>query len=379
MVNLHSVRESNFQLWSLQESNAKLRSTNWGQVALFVGATSGIAFQTLTRFARLSYKPKAYIVGRNPERLSEIVAELKAINAQGIYIPIESKISLLKNVDAACQEFQRQERTLDLLIMCPGYLKLSRQRRSLIFPTASVIHKTKMRRSTAAKFKLANNEDGLEETISLRYYVRMRFVHNLLPQLLSSPSARILSIHGAGFEGKLKEDDLELNTHFSTLSAMTHTATMNTLALAEIASLHPTISCIHAWPGLVVTGAFDRLTDGWYALLRVLFMWLVVPLLSLFSPDHVSLQETGERQLFHATSSRYPPAGIKVAPNGGVKLPEELEVAKGWDSNVGSGCYLLSWNGETTGNAKLLDEYRKRDMGKKIWEHTQEVFKRAVA
>ena len=128
MVNLFSVRKSNFDLWSTQESNAKLRSTTSGQVALFVGATSGIALQTLRRFVRLSYRPKAYIVGRNPERLSKIIEDLNDINSEGTYIPIESKISLLKNVDAACEEFQRREKSLDLLIMCPGYLKLSRQR-----------------------------------------------------------------------------------------------------------------------------------------------------------------------------------------------------------------------------------------------------------
>ena len=205
----------------------------------------------------------------------------------------------------------------------------------------------------------------------------MRFVQNLLPQLTASPSARILSIHGAGFEGQLKEDNLELNKHFSAYTAVMQTATMNTLALAELASLHPTISCIHAWPGVVLTGTFDRLTEGWFAPLRVLFLWLVVPIVSLVSPDHVSLQESGERHVFAATSARYPPAGVKDPPAAGVALPEGVEVAKGWDMNEGSGCYLLSWNGETTGDAKLLEAYRKRDMGKKIWEHTQKVFDRA--
>ena len=205
----------------------------------------------------------------------------------------------------------------------------------------------------------------------------MRFVHNLLPQLTALPSARILSIHGAGFEGELNEDDLELNKHFSMYTAVMQTATMNTLALAEVASLHPNISCIHAWPGVVLTGAFERLTESWFAPLRVLFLWLVVPLVSLVSPDHVDLRESGERHVFAATSARYPPAGVKDSPGAGVALPGGVEVARGWDTNEGSGCYLLSWNGETTGDAKLLEAYRKRDMGKKIWEHTQEVFDRA--
>jgi hypothetical protein len=53
-------------------------------------------------------------------------------------------------------------------------------------------------------------------------------------------------------------------------------------------------------------------------------------------------------------------------------------VAKGADGREGSGCYLLGWDGETVGDEKLLKEYREREMGKKIWEHTQEVFDRVV-
>lgn len=117
MVNLKTV----------QESNAALPSTSSGQVALFVGATSGIAFHTLTEFARHSDRPKVYIVGRSDAKLSNIIGGLERINPQGSYVPIRSDISLLKNVDAACEEYKRKEKSLDLLIMCPGYLKLSRQ------------------------------------------------------------------------------------------------------------------------------------------------------------------------------------------------------------------------------------------------------------
>ncbi len=116
MVNLKSV----------QESNAALRSSVSGQVSLFVGATSGIALATLTEYTRCSIRPKVYIVGRNDIKLSNITRDLERINPQGSYTPIRSEISLLKNVDTACEEYKRKEKTLDLLIMCPGYLKLSR-------------------------------------------------------------------------------------------------------------------------------------------------------------------------------------------------------------------------------------------------------------
>lgn len=117
MVNLKLVRES----------NAALRSTVSGQVALFVGATSGIALATLTEYTRRSNRPKVYIVGRSDAKLSNIIGDLKQINPQGSYVPIKSEISLLKNVDTACEEYKRKEKSLDLLLMAPGYIKLSRQ------------------------------------------------------------------------------------------------------------------------------------------------------------------------------------------------------------------------------------------------------------
>ncbi len=118
-------------LKSVQESNASLRSARTGQLALFVGATSGIALATLTEYARHSDRPKIYIVGRSNTKLSSIMQDLEKINPQGSYVAIMSEISLLKNVDMACEEYKRKENSLDLLVMAPGYLKLSRQGRHL--------------------------------------------------------------------------------------------------------------------------------------------------------------------------------------------------------------------------------------------------------
>lgn len=111
----------------VRQSNAALRSTVSGQVALFVGATSGIAFHTLMEYTRQSNQPKVYIVGRSDAKLSTIIADLKKINPQGSYLPIRSEVSLLKNVDTACAEYKKKEQKLDLLVMAPGYLKVSRQ------------------------------------------------------------------------------------------------------------------------------------------------------------------------------------------------------------------------------------------------------------
>lgn len=107
----------------VQQSNAALRSTTSGQVSLFVGATSGIALATMIEYAKQSTRPKIYIVGRNPSKLSSIIKDLEEVNPQGTYIPIKSEFSLFKNVDTACEELKAKEKSLDLLLMCPGYLK----------------------------------------------------------------------------------------------------------------------------------------------------------------------------------------------------------------------------------------------------------------
>lgn len=184
-----------------------------------------------------------------------------------------------------------------------------------------------------------------------------------------------MSIHGAGKEGRLNEDDLLLQHTFTMQNAAMHTSTMNTLALEEVAATHPTMSCVHVFPGVIVTPAFATFSEDWPLPLRVLFRRVVLPLMKIFT---TSLPESGQRHLFHATSARFPPAGVKNPPGAGVARPSGVEVARGADWKDGSGCYLLSYDGEAIGDKELLDEYRQRGMGKKIWQHTQEVFDRAL-
>ena len=47
-------------------------------------------------------------------------------------------------------------------------------------------------------------------------------------------------------------------------NATTHAATMNTLLLQETARSHKTISCLHVFPGMVVTPLFVKMAEEWY-------------------------------------------------------------------------------------------------------------------
>jgi NAD(P)-dependent dehydrogenase (short-subunit alcohol dehydrogenase family) len=113
MVSLKVVRASNA---SIKESMGK------GLVAVFIGATSGIGLSTLKQFALHADKPKVYIIGRSKASASLLLEDLKMLNPEATSIFIKSEVSLMRNVDAVCEEIKTKEKKLDILFMSPGYL-----------------------------------------------------------------------------------------------------------------------------------------------------------------------------------------------------------------------------------------------------------------
>lgn len=210
--------------------------------------------------------------------------------------------------------------------------------------------------------------EGLDRKLTLNYYSRMRFASNLLPLLRPTAStttpqfSRVLSILGAGFEGSINLLDLPLKKSFSASKCADHSTTMNSLMVSEFASREPGISFTHSSPGIVLTPIGRELPIWARGALKVL-----TPLLKI-SGATVSVEETGERQLFIATSGLF-------APREGVKGVDakELGVAKGADGKEGSGGYLVGWNGEITGKP-VVKKYQEEGLGKTIWDHTVGVF-----
>lgn len=136
----------------------------------------------------------------------------------------------------------------------------------------------------------------------------------------------------------------------------------------QFAAREEGVSFLHSSPGVVLTN-IDRDLPGW---LRGA-MKIATPLIKPFLTGH---DETGERQLFHATSGVFPPK----KPNGqfgrGVEVPKDLAISVGSNGQTGSGSYLVNWNGDVTGKTQLLSEYRAKGVSEQIWEHTTGVFKR---
>ena len=201
----------------------------------------------------------------------------------------------------------------------------------------------------------------------------MRFISNLLPLLRSASNApphfsRTLSILGAGYESRMNLNDLELKHTFSVSKCASHSTVMNDLMAEEFASLEQGTTFIHSNPSIVMT-----------PIARELPMWARVSwkvFKPLISPFTVSVDETGARQLFIATSAMYPPAelheGVPFAS--GVPIPKGLGTARVGNGKAGG--YIVDWNGDITGKESILQDYRNQGLSKTIYEHTMAIFGR---
>jgi hypothetical protein len=171
-----------------------------------------------------------------------------------------------------------------------------------------------------------------------------------------------------------------MKTNFNAITAVGVGATQTTLAFEELAKSNPNIAFIHKFPGFVGTTNIDRMlgsTKGLLAIPATIAIWLLLPVLKLFS---TSPDVAGERGLFIATSSRYPPAQSKTSA-AGVALSEGVEVARStvMTEGSGNGVYTLDENDEPAPDALVMPDYRLDGTGKTVWEKTQAVWDRAIS
>ena len=310
--------------------NASLSSKYSSLTAVFVGATSGIGLETLKQFASCIPNPKVYIVGRSQAKSQPLLDELKELNGKGEYIFLEAEISQLKNVDNVCSQIKAQETTINLLMLSPGYISWRGRE-----PTP----------------------DGLDTSMALRYYARVRFMQQLLP-LMTAPLARIMNILAGGKEGQLDLDDLALRDEkkYGIGPAAVHSSTMLTLTMHKLAKENPNVSFVHTFPGLVSTPAFQRGMNPWF---QTFMRFVAVPIISLVG---MTQERSGEWHLFYATSDNYPAAGEKSKGADGVQRMDD------------SGLYLIDAQKGKTEDGKMMRELEGKGAGEAVWKHTEEVF-----
>lgn len=205
----------------------------------------------------------------------------------------------------------------------------------------------------------------------LRYHARVLFIRELLSGLDEAKRPRrVVAVLAGGTEKPVNESDLALvnPANFGVMQAAAHSATMTSLAFEHLATLYPNTTFVHAYPGLVKTGALSGWTDKAWA--KFAIDWVAVPLLTPFC---VPVDEAGERMVFYLTSKRFPPLnGGKGA--WGVELPKGLETATG----QGKGGKYAVLRYSDLGDGDCMAGYRERNFAATVWEDTERVMDEAL-
>ncbi|TVY49875.1 Oxidoreductase [Lachnellula occidentalis] len=319
MVNIRDVRTS----------NGVFKQTNSGLVAVFVGATSGIGMGTLKQFAKNANSPTIYILGRSQSAAKPLLDELSTSNSKAVLNFIETEVSLMKNVDKACDEIKFKE---------------TKRRRNRHPASPTLLHPSPLHLQPPRP-----------------------------PPRIAQPARNLHPRRRA--ESEIDLSDLELKANYSGLKAMSSGTTQTTLAFEELAKTNPSVTFIHKYPGFVDTGVVDRLlrdTTGLWALPATFARWFILPILDCFA---TSTDEAGERGVFLATSARFPPL---KKPDGweaaAVPLPEGVK-----EISEETGAYRLGAKDESVDAVPVLVRYRQEGAGEKVWESTLAVWERALA
>ena len=242
-------------------------------------------------------------------------------------------------MDEICNDLKQRERKIHFLFLTAGYMTLKGR---------------------------TETEEGLDRKMCVNYYSRIRWTLNMMPLLEAASQAnelsRVISVLAAGSEGDVRLDDLDLKHNFTLHACLAHCVVMTDFMVQELAKRYPGTAFFHSYPGTVKTGIANELTGP--VRLAVKLMYAVM------TPWILNVQESGERHFFQMTSQVYPSAKGAV----GIPAPEGMEPVRSMNGERGGGAYLLDWDGKSCGDESVLRKYRELDMGRKVWDHTMDIF-----
>lgn len=304
-------------LSDIKQANAAYTPSVKDAVAVFFGGTSGIGKETAFMFAKKFESPTVIIVGRSEEAGTQIVENLKALNANATFI--KSDLSQMKEVVRVSDLIKKDVNKINLLFLSQGIL------------------------STAGR---TETPEGQDIRMALNYYGRWLAVRELLPLVQKAfdagdkDNARVVSVLAPGNEGPYQEDDMGLRKKFSMLNQNRHIVQFTSASVVRFAKLHPDLSFIHAHPGLVASGIMRELP--WY----VRYPSAVL----LKTPWAVSAEDSGEKFFnMGAANPKFAHGAFLLNPS--LDSIKEKPVSKGY----------------------LSDEHQD-----KIWKHTEEEFELAL-
>lgn len=219
-----------------------------GKVFLVTGATEGIGRAAARAFARRG--ARVVLVGRNPQKIGQVEAELQAKMGNGPVETILGDLSLMAETRRVAAEFKARHDRLDVLFNNAGAVFDSRQ-------------------LTA---------EGLEMTFALNHLGYFLLTHELRPLLERTPGARVVSTSsGAHRMGNFDFDDLvKREKTYGGFQVYGDSKLANILFTRELARrLGPAgvvANCFH--PGMVKTG-FAQNGRGLTYLMVKLSYWAI--------------------------------------------------------------------------------------------------------
>ena len=340
-------------------------------VTVFAGATSGIGEATLKTFVKYAVEPRIYLFARKQAAAERLIAECRQINPRGEYIFIYADLMSIKETDRACEQVKKKEKLVNLVVLSAGQLIFDRNRKS------SCLSKARKRKVRKLIRQIATPE-GLNVTLAAACYSRFRIAQQLLPLLTAAAAttsiARVVNVAAGTYEGALNTADIQVQNvpiakAFSKLKP--HMASMTTLYLEALAQRAPTVSFVHDFPGAVYTNLHKNAVGTIGLLVRIIFE-VVYTLLGRWL--FVSIEESGERHVYFATSMRYRPEKGEAV---GV-VSSDMETAEGSDGVIGSGVYSIDWNGEkrTKSSITALKDLRNKGVRETVWNHVTGEFDR---
>ncbi|KAL9105923.1 MAG: hypothetical protein Q9227_008983 [Pyrenula ochraceoflavens] len=222
----------------IQKANAAFSASHHEPlVCVFAGVTSGIGAATLSKLAQMLDSPTFYILGRSASRFASQRAHLEQLNPNCKIDFVETDLSLLSSVSAACARITAAASKVDILYMSAG----------------------------ALPFNGPQCFAGTETSLS--------------PKALSTTHTE---------------------ANLTPITIMQSTVTLTTLSLTHLSTLHPRLTLLHAAPGLVRTPIFSKPTQSPHAsfpsrLINFLATFILLPLIG------ITAEESGERQAYHLT------------------------------------------------------------------------------
>ncbi len=221
--------------------------TMQGKVCLITGGTNGIGKSTAHELARMG--ATVVIVGRNAQKTSQVVEEIRAASGNNTVDSLLADLSSQQDVRRLANEFKSKYSHLHVLLNNAGAVFMRRQ--------LSV--------------------DGIEMTFALDHLACFLLTNLLLDKIKASAPARIINVSsGAHTSGKIEFDNLQGERDYSP-RAYDNSKLANILFTMELArrleGTGVTVNALH--PGFAATG-FGKNNPGF--LMKIIRA--VVPLIA---------------------------------------------------------------------------------------------------